>query len=202
LSKDLTKPSVYGIGIFGIGAYECRDSTGKVTLAYSIWSNMLRRCYTNYSTNKSAEAYINVKVDPHWHTFQNFAKWFYDRYEPYQINNIIPKLDKDLFGSNLYSENNCVLVPNIINCFLSDKRKTSVICHGVTKRNNKYLATIMHKSKPINLGVFNDLDSALLAYRTKKKILLANLADEYKHVLENKTYDMLVNWKHTGELNE
>lgn len=74
--------------------------------AYSVWYNMLRRCYDK--ANKDFKYYSDVAVCIEWHDFQVFAQWFYD-------NRIVGyHLDKDKLsapGCRMYSPSTC--------CFLS-----------------------------------------------------------------------------------
>ena len=104
LIKDHLKPNVHDVGFIGVGDYKCRQN-GLVTKAYKIWNGMIKRCYC-----KDAQArrptYKGCSVDPIWHNFQNFAKWFEVNYiEGYVI-------DKDIIkeGNKVYSPEFCKFV--------------------------------------------------------------------------------------------
>lgn len=104
--KDKLHPSVHGVGFVGVGEFKT-SSKGKNNKAYLTWQRMLGRCYD--SNNASSSYYKDCSVDPEWHNFQNFAKWFYDNYP--DTNQEI-HLDKDIKikGNKVYSKETCKLV--------------------------------------------------------------------------------------------
>lgn len=73
-----------------------------------------------------------VYVCEHWHNFQNFAEWFYERDNPF---NYDIQLDKDLFSfgmeTSFYSPDTCCLLSSQINQSLS-----KLFCKYVYKRQN------------------------------------------------------------------
>lgn len=103
--KDLLARTVYGVGYHGVGKYNPNNSK----IARKKWYSIMVRCYNgNIMANKS---YIGCTVDPHWHNFQNFAKWHEENYvDGYEI-------DKDILfpGNRVYGPKNCVYVPRWIN---------------------------------------------------------------------------------------
>lgn len=188
--------SVYDIGYVGVGNYTCRNNSGKVTIEYSTWANMIRRCYTNYAGNKSANSYTSCTVDESWHNFQTFAEWFTSKSKAYLQRGLVPKLDKDLLSnSKVYSENNCVLLPNIINCSLSSSRMTSKFQHGITLQRGIFYATIMYKGRNLHLGTFLTEQEAIHTYNRKKAELLKELSEDFKDVLDPRAYSILQNWR-------
>lgn len=191
--------TVYNIGYIGGGEYFCRNSEGLISKEYVVWANMLKRCYTKYTGDKSNGLYDDITVCESWHNYQNFAKWFNNKIKIFEDNNITPKLDKDLLGGKEYSPENCVILPNVINCSISESRKTSKICHGVTIVNSKFVASIMEDGVPIWLGTFSNLQDAFKAYIDSKEDRIRNLAKQYEYVLEDRAYNALINWKHSGE---
>ena len=113
--KDCLLPSIYGKGFIGEGIYKSRIK-GKATKEYTVWSSMIRRCYSGESYN-----YEDCEVHTDWLNFQNFAKW-------YQLN--YPRdgkdyhLDKDikLLGNRIYSESACSFVTQSENSIFSNSR--------------------------------------------------------------------------------
>lgn len=188
--------TVYGTGYMGVGEHFCRDSDGVVSRAYSVWANMIKRCYMQYE-GKSKGLYDDVNVIEEWHNFQNFAGWYTDKIKAFDEYNILPKLDKDLLRGREYSPSSCIMLPNIINCSLGEVRSSSKFKHGVYKDRDgvSYRALIMFKNKSINLGKFKTKESALNAYLHRKKENLKELAEEYRHVLEYRAYKVLINWE-------
>lgn len=201
LTTDFKTPicrTVYGVGYLGSGKYYCRDSNGVMSKEYVVWVNVIKRCFTNYDGDKSRKSYQGVIVCEDWLNFQNFADWYTTATIKYNQNSIIPKLDKDLLGMNQYSPDSCVILPNIINCSLSEARETSKICHGVRASNSKFTASIMENGITKNLGTFDNIDDAVNIYIEHKEAVIRRLAEQYKYVLDERAYDALINWKHSG----
>ena len=122
---------VYGVGYMGIGKY-CRGS-----FAYSRWTSMLERCYSEKYQNKFP-SYIMCTVSDRWHDLQNFGKWFDNNYiEDYH-------LDKDLLlpGNKIYSENTCIFIPQDVNSFLKISKNQD---NYYTKLKRKKLAKLIEK---------------------------------------------------------
>lgn len=194
--KTSTCRTVYGVGYLGVGNFTCRDSNGILSEEYRIWSNMLRRCYTNYKSDKNI-TYINVEVCDEWHNFQNFADWYSRAVLKFKEYNIFPNIDKDLFSATgrgiLYSPETCCILPSIINASLVEKRCTNGLHHGVITRRGKFIAMVMYKYKTYRV-VCTTLEQAIKSYTILKKKVLCELAEEYKHVLEHQVYDKLIKW--------
>lgn len=85
------------------------DGKQKRCPIYSMWCNILNRCYGDQTTiNKT---YEGVEIHSDWLIFSNFKSWV--ETQPWQGN----QLDKDILGggSRKYSPENCVFVPKRIN---------------------------------------------------------------------------------------
>ena len=102
-------PSVFGVGYKGIGPYVTSQSHD----AYSIWHGLLSRCYNSACSVYPIYGGRGVKVDPVWHDFQAFAKWFDEN--RYLVDGEELHLDKDMFGRKLYGPDSSVLLPSRIN---------------------------------------------------------------------------------------
>ena len=94
----------FGVGVTGQGEYShlVRKINGKHTKVYSVWHDMLGRCY-NKKYQEKKPTYIGCTVCEEWHNFQNFAKWYEENY--YEVNNEEMALDKDILikGNKIYS---------------------------------------------------------------------------------------------------
>lgn len=102
--KDTYIPSVQGVGYMGNGKYKSW-SNNKPTKPYKTWVNMMERCYSEKYHNRYP-TYRGCTVCSEWHNFQNFAKWFDEKYiDGYE-------LDKDtkVDGNNIYSPQTCVFI--------------------------------------------------------------------------------------------
>lgn len=106
--KDWFAPTIAGIGYLGVGPFRS-GSKGKITKEYSLWSNMIIRCYGDMPKWAS---YKGVEVCERWKCFQdfcedlpkipNYSKWLKGGY----------CLDKDISNSNLYSLETCTFITN------------------------------------------------------------------------------------------
>lgn len=108
--KDLYHPSRYGVGYDG----DADKSVPYYSRAKDLWSNMLRRCYTDYDRCYKGR----VTVAPRWHCFANFLTdlprlpgfvgW---------VSGSGFELDKDLLteGNSVYCREHCQFVPMALN---------------------------------------------------------------------------------------
>lgn len=125
---------------------------GKNLKAYSVWNDMLVRCYSA-SYQKKRPTYIGCSVVEEWHSFTNFEKWFLESYtEGYT-------LDKDiLFQDNkIYGPNTCAFVQQALNNLLTNHKAARGDCPlGVhfQESNQKYIAQISTEAGNQYLGCF------------------------------------------------
>jgi hypothetical protein len=125
---------------------------GKNLKAYSVWGDMLVRCYSA-SYQKKRPTYIGCLVVEEWHSFTNFEKWFLENYTEGCA------LDKDiLFPDNkIYAPETCVFVPQKLNALLTNHKAARGDCPlGVhfQKSNQKYIAQISTEAGNQYLGCF------------------------------------------------
>lgn len=140
---------------------------GKHIKAYSLWKDMLRRCYS-VNCQKKNQSYLGCSVATEWHLFSNFERWF--------ANNYIEgfSLDKDILfpGNKVYGPDTCVFVSYAINNLLSDHSSTRGDCPlGVVfyKVNQNYGARIGVGTGTIqHLGCFKTPFAAHRAYQLGK----------------------------------
>lgn len=192
---------LYGKGICDITG----TNNGKQTKCYDAWKGMLRRCYSEGYQEKQP-TYKECKVCEEWELFSNFKKWFDDNYYVVGEDSDM-QLDKDILhkGNKLYSPENCIFTPKIINCIFT---KTNVnrndICIGVRYNKNKlykyrsqssYYDFEKHKKKKINLGNYNDKIEAFNSYKKFKEKYIKEVADRYKDKIPIELYEALYNYK-------
>lgn len=105
--KDPMRPSVFGVGYFGVGRFKSKVK-GKFTPEYSSWLHMLSRCYCSKYQSKQP-TYIGCKVCDEWHNFQTFAEWFSVNHPK---DGLEYQLDKDILikGNKTYSPMACKFV--------------------------------------------------------------------------------------------
>jgi hypothetical protein len=128
---------------------------------YSIWQEMLRRCY-DLKLIEKYPTYKGCNVDEKWLYLSNFKEWYEDQGD---VDNLF--LDKDFLypGNKVYSESNCILIPNCLNGLIT---KSDAIRGeypiGVIKRKNRYIARCKNRKKDINLGSYLTPEDAYAAY--------------------------------------
>lgn len=146
---------VHGVGFTD---YPTCDGEGKHIKPYTLWKDMLYRCYSEKYQEKYP-SYIDCKVCDEWHLFSNFKRFFDDNYiDGYE-------LDKDLISPNmrLYSPDACIFVPHTLNSFLRfNGGRWRDLPAGVTfkKSCRRYLARVNGEY----VGGFEDAISANHAY--------------------------------------
>ena len=168
--KSRFTPSVFGVGI--IGNEKSIDENGKTTKSYSVWTSMLRRCYSD-ECQKTHPTYKDCYVCTEWLNYSNFKKWFNDNY--YEIYGEQMCLDKDILmkGNKAYSPNTCVFVPQNINKLFTKNNKARGKYPIGVNFNNKYAnkyrvdCNIFYngKSQYKNLGFYNTIEDAFNAYK-------------------------------------
>lgn len=113
--KNPCKPNIYNVGFMGQGNYTCSINKKK-TKEYSLWENMMKRCYDPITQSKRPK-YIGTDVDERWHNFQNFCEDIqhlenYDSWKNNKDKNVW-HLDKDINSvtyRKLYSKENCKFI--------------------------------------------------------------------------------------------
>ena len=194
--KDLTFPSIYGVGYIGEGNFSARFKGGKNTPCYDSWRGMLRRCYSAEARFKAR--YAGCTVDKNWHSFQVFAEWYYSniRYDGRV------EVDKDLLikGNKIYSSSNCSLVPTPINALFSgasiENRGKFPLGVYYNKENRKYRAQLhRHGESQDYLGHFDTPEEAFKCYKYHKEIHVKHVADMYKENISSDLYDILMKYE-------
>jgi hypothetical protein len=164
---------IYGFGISDKPGVSCKSKSKVDRAIYSIWFNMIQRCYAE----KLREKYPTYKactVCDEWASLSNFYEWALPRYKHGF------DLDKDILSDfgNVYSPEFCAFVPQVINKFLlgSRKRKDGIM-NGVYlhKKNGKFISQV---SNPVTgereyLGSFSREIDGHIAW-AKRKLEIAN----------------------------
>jgi len=187
--------SVFDIGYLGIGVYTVKINK-KTSLCYRVWSDMLRRCYSEKHQNNNI-TYIGCDVTEEWKCFQNFAEWYYENYD----SNIMCKwqLDKDILikGNNIYSPENCCFVPQEINnLFTKTNSKRGEYPIGVSlHREGKFQAFMSVNNKQKYFGLYKTIQEAFQVYKTEKEKYIKETADKWKGLISKKVYEVMYNYK-------
>lgn len=168
----------------------------KHTQLFSLWRNMLKRCYCA-SVVARHPTYTACKVASDWHNFQVFGDWAVDQLgygvEGYQ-------LDKDLLvrDNKLYSPGTCVFLPSQINSLLVSCQATRgeypVGVHFDKSRGN-FQAYLTEFGKRVHLGRHSTPEVAFLAYKKAKEAHLKVVADMYKDQIDERAYKALITYE-------
>lgn len=184
--KNPNYPSALGVGFVGEGEYVTYKSPGRASKIYTIWYQMLQRCY-NPEIQELFPTYKGVLVDKHWHNFQNFADWF-TNYK-YGLPNW--QLDKDLLQigieNKVYGPETCCMVPRIINLNLIksslelgkfDKQVT------ISRKKDRYYV----RNIP---DAFICVEDAVDRLISNKKQYMRELAERYRANLDPRAVEVL-----------
>lgn len=193
---------VFNIGYIGEGKHKSREND-EDTKCYITWVNMLKRCY-DPKLHKKHSTYKNCEVCKEWHNYTNFGDWFTDNY--YEIKGQKMCLDKDILhkGNKIYSSENCVFVPQIINkLFIKSNKLRGNYPIGVYyhERDKKFKAQCNiydfeeNKSKKKFLGTYDTPQQAFKVYKQFKEQYIKQVADYYKDQIPDKLYDALYNYE-------
>lgn len=108
--KDKFKPSTDGIGYVG----GIIPSTVTARKLYQVWRDMIRRVY---NPTKNHTTYSEVSVCKRWHNFMNFYNDCFSLwgFQEYVDSSYSYQLDKDYYGSNIYSPNTCIFISPQLN---------------------------------------------------------------------------------------
>ena len=173
---------VHGIGINDANykVRQVQNNKLKMCPYYSVWENMLERCYSASEFDKNSK-YSSCYVDLEWLVFSQFKLWMKTQDWKGKY------LDKDLISpeSYLYSSETCMFVTNRINCLVNIPRtKTNNLPLGVfythAKQGKRYRAQCSINMKSVPLGYYDTIEEASLAYRVYKSKHIKECAIENK----------------------
>ena len=190
--KNPYDKTVYGVGYIGVGKYKSAIRKQELEPRYSVWRNLIGRCYSDKVRNHNI--YADCEVCKEWHNYQSFAVW-YDA-NIYQVGTERMHLDKDILFENnrLYSPDTCLIVPQSINELFhinSRKRKDKDLPYTITRTNiGKY--SVSYKGNL--LGVCNNVDQCIELYISAKRRHLRERVKKLESELPEKVKIALFNW--------
>lgn len=185
---------VRGIGVKG-NKYPSSISRKHVK-EYKLWESMLDRCTDKWKIK--SPTYAGVTCSENFKSYSFFYEWCQEQVGFGNIDSkgIFWHLDKDILvkGNKVYSEDNCVFIPQRINNLLLkvDKARGKDLL-GVFYREDK--GKFMCSCSPKGyLGLFNNSQEAFVAYKNYKEALIKSVANEYKDRLDQRVYQALINY--------
>ena len=191
--KDVSR-YIYGVGYNSGGVYKSRVG-GIKTYAYTVWYDMIRRCYSK-AFHVERPSHENCTVYHAWLDFQVFAEW----YESQPFTGEGTQLDKDILvkGNSFYSPDTCLVVPKEINMlFVRNKNKSSGLPHGVRRVTNSeyYQVNVSNKGVNTYIGSSRTVEGAFLLYKREKESHVKNIANQYKDQIDPRAYNALMSWE-------
>ena len=195
--KDFLKPNVFGVGYLGLTGVTS-DSNGR-SKEYILWNSMLQRCYSDVR-HKSSPNYVGCSVSDYFKNFSNFYDWCQTQIgfkNKDELGNYFA-LDKDLLGcGKIYSEDNCVFLPEKLNAALVRNVNTrGDLPIGVTwsKKDKRYMANCSKYGKLVYSGSHKTVYGAFLLYKKAREEYVNELAEKYKDVVDPRVYDKLMKY--------
>jgi len=189
--KSHFSPTIYDVGIKGIAP--TTDENGKKLGSYMCWYDMLRRCYSKKCQEKHP-TYIGCTVSEEFKNYDSF-KLFYDKnyYEIKELGKI--QLDKDVLYKNneIYSKENCIFVPQIINkLFTKRQNYRGDLPIGVSLNGKNYQAQCNDGDGKLKyLGAYTTPELAFNSYKKFKEKYIKQIAEAYKSRLPTKLYEAM-----------
>jgi hypothetical protein len=166
---------------------------GKIVMEYSLWKNMLRRCYS-VKTQVKQPTYVGCTVSENFKDYSFFYKWVQQQIG---FNLAGYQLDKNLLikGYRIYFEDTCVFVPKTLNTLLLNRLRYRGDCPlGVVlhQGGNRYLARLSALGKNSRLGCFKTPKEAFQVYKTAKEAHIKRMAELYKDRVDIRVYEALM----------
>lgn len=166
---------------------------GKVLREYTLWSNMLYRCY-NATSLRLCPAYEQCSVSDNFKLYSYFYEWCRSQQGFYNVGWC---LDKDILsnGSKQYNEDCCVFVPPEVNSFfIKPPVPRSGLPLGVYPIGDKFSAACRYKGISKHLGLFNTAEEAGRQYMDFKHSIATELAAQYKELLDPRVHSVLIQY--------
>lgn len=195
VGRMVAKPTVSGVGFNDVNfrVKVDRDDTWQ----YSVWSSMLKRCYSPKYLAKFP-AYAGTTCCQEWLSFANFFEWVNNEAD-YKGKPVGMQLDKDIKGGGAkhYSPQNCGFVPQAINSLLTaNDCNRGDLPVGVTRHgaSGVYRSVLNIDCTQVHLGLFQTPEEAFLAYKVAKEQNIKVVAERFKGSISPEMYDALLKW--------
>lgn len=191
--RDRSLPTTCGVGFVDI---EGASIGRKVTLEYSIWNNMLNRCY-NENMRDSNQTYADCEVSDNFKYLSYFKEWCNKQIG---FNNKGWQLDKDILvkGNKVYSETTCCFVPQEINTLIVKADNIRGKCPvGVyfDKERSMFKVWFSADGKGVYKGRYNTPEEAFQAYKQAKESYIKVVANKWKGQIDSRVYNALMGWE-------
>ena len=179
---------VCGVGIYHKGKYASKVNY-KRTKEYQTWKGMLERCYSGI-TQVNQPSYVGCTVSENFKNFQYFAEWCNQQIG---FGNKGWQLDKDILftGNKIYSEDNCVFVPQEVNLLMRTGQR-GLYPTGVhyDVRCKRFRARCVDGTKVFDT-YHRTLEDAVSSYKSTKVKIVKEIAERYKECICPRLYEVL-----------
>ena len=196
--KDPYSPSVFGVGV--VGTKYSPSEGGRNAKGYTLWCNMLKRCYST-TYKKKNPTYEGCEVSENFKSYEYFYEWCHKQVGFSVDGNGNPfQLDKDLLikGNKVYSESTCVFIPAEVNTLLVKRtasRGEYLIGIYWNKKASAFVARVRKNTgKSEFLGYFKTELEAFKAYKQAKEEFIKEQANEWKDKIDDRAYEALMNY--------
>lgn len=186
---------ICGVGINDWEGFTSSYLKGRMP-EYDLWRAMISRCYSS-SRKRQYPTYEGVTVSQEFLIFSNFYEFLQSAVG---FGNLNWDMDKDILNrrARTYSRETVVFVPKEINYFvLSNGAIRGSLPMGVCfdKRTGKYTASLKIAGVRKNLGRFQTIEGAALAYKIEKESRAKVLAEKWKGEIDVRVYEGLRNYR-------
>lgn len=163
---------------------------------YSVWSAMIKRCYSVHVAEKQP-TYRGCIVSDNFKNYSYFYGWCQTQVG---FSKTGWQLDKDIIlkGNTVYSEDYCAFVPKEINSLFTiranDRGDFPLGVHYCTT-HNLIKANCNKDGKKVDLGSFKTPEDAFMAYKTFKEDYIKEVANRYKNEIDERVYNSMMSWE-------
>ena len=173
---------------------------GKNVKEYQLWQDMLSRCFSEKLQTR-CPTYKGCNVSDNFLHYSFFYDWCQEQIGFGKVDDKgrYWQLDKDLLfvGNKTYSETTCVFVPQEINKFFNEygnARGEYPLGVSFDKQKGKFQAYCAVNGKLQHLGRFNTPEEAFAVYKPFKENLCKQLALKWKHEIDERLFNAMMNW--------
>ena len=192
--KNLTYPSVEGVGYIGEGCFKVSVQEGgksKVSGSYYLWAAMLGRCYNTRKKCYPRYGGVGAYVVDEWHNYQNFAAWYYS--QDVRDVGISWNIDKDLeyTCNKIYCPSKCNIIPSDVNSIFTGSSKITGARYSPQNNGRSWKAVISIQKEDVYLGKYYTEQEAIEVYTTAKIAHCSKVANTYREFLPEVIYNNL-----------